>query len=391
MYLKKAQYEKPCLYEIPHDQSDPANKLIPDREEILTLEEESGLKLNKDLMKPYDYIMENNYFKLIYSLLTKIHKGTWEGGPIYHCCAILSIINILGTVRFGNDQFAPIVGYGDLVQGNITINRVYYVEEPSTPTNVHAEENNDDQAEFTNPFCTSVQEVAESSSHNIDNSNMHTFNQPQDSKFRWTKDHPLTQVRGNPSKLVQTRRQLATDPEISMQEYTSSSLTDSKSGNSLKNPMSKRHFFMVPPKKVVSCCTTRRVSFDPDHPEMFYRLWKSLYGLKQALKTEYQLADMFTKALPEDRFQYLVRRIGMRCLTPAELEDSYKDGDGDASFQLESDSLPHAHAQTTKTYYKHQDSRIMKVQELKTNTSAQTLIYKIFIKYKAIRKIVSKL
>ncbi|GJR34292.1 hypothetical protein Tco_1209976 [Tanacetum coccineum] len=29
----------------------------------------------------------------------------------------------------------------------------------------------------------------------------------------------------------------------------------------------------------------------------------------------------------------------------------HKDGDGDASFQLESESLPHAHAQTTKTYY----------------------------------------
>ncbi|GJT80512.1 hypothetical protein Tco_1054854 [Tanacetum coccineum] len=38
------------------------------------------------------------------------------------------------------------------------------------------------------------------------------------------------------------------------------------------------------------------------------------------VRTEYQLADMFTKALPEERFQYLVRRIGMRCLTPAELE-----------------------------------------------------------------------
>nr|GEX45842.1 hypothetical protein [Tanacetum cinerariifolium] len=34
----------------------------------------------------------------------------------------------LCTVRFGNDQFAPILGYGDLVQGNVTINRVYYVE-----------------------------------------------------------------------------------------------------------------------------------------------------------------------------------------------------------------------------------------------------------------------
>ncbi|GJV51722.1 retrovirus-related pol polyprotein from transposon TNT 1-94 [Tanacetum coccineum] len=34
----------------------------------------------------------------------------------------------LGTVKFGNDQIALILGYGDLVQGNITIKRVYYVE-----------------------------------------------------------------------------------------------------------------------------------------------------------------------------------------------------------------------------------------------------------------------
>ncbi|GJY58403.1 hypothetical protein Tco_0458295 [Tanacetum coccineum] len=40
----------------------------------------------------------------------------------------------------------------------------------------------------------------------------------------------------------------------------------------------------------------------------------------------------------------------------------------------ESDSLPHAHAQTTKTYYKHQDSRIKKAQELKTKTSTNSNI-----------------
>ncbi|GJY22592.1 retrovirus-related pol polyprotein from transposon TNT 1-94 [Tanacetum coccineum] len=34
----------------------------------------------------------------------------------------------LGTVHFGNDQFALILGYGDLNQGNIMIKRVYYVE-----------------------------------------------------------------------------------------------------------------------------------------------------------------------------------------------------------------------------------------------------------------------
>nr|GEZ08912.1 retrovirus-related Pol polyprotein from transposon TNT 1-94 [Tanacetum cinerariifolium] len=38
------------------------------------------------------------------------------------------------------------------------------------------------------------------------------------------------------------------------------------------------------------------------------------------VRTEYKLADLFTKALPEDRFKYLVRRLGMICLTPKELE-----------------------------------------------------------------------
>ncbi|GKA76972.1 hypothetical protein Tco_0783433 [Tanacetum coccineum] len=38
------------------------------------------------------------------------------------------------------------------------------------------------------------------------------------------------------------------------------------------------------------------------------------------VRIEYQLADLFTKALSEERFKYLVRRLGMRCLTPDELE-----------------------------------------------------------------------
>ncbi|GJS21610.1 hypothetical protein Tco_0450242 [Tanacetum coccineum] len=34
----------------------------------------------------------------------------------------------LGRVKFGNDQIEPILGYGDLVQGKVTIKRVYYIE-----------------------------------------------------------------------------------------------------------------------------------------------------------------------------------------------------------------------------------------------------------------------
>nr|GEY37430.1 integrase, catalytic region, zinc finger, CCHC-type, peptidase aspartic, catalytic [Tanacetum cinerariifolium] len=103
----------------------------------------------------------------------------------------------------------------------------------STHTNVHAEENNNNQAEegeqlqdneFTNPFCAPIQEEAESPSHNIGNSNVPTFNQPQISEYRWTKDQPLEQVRGNPSRPVQTRRHLAIDPEMYMYALTMSTV-----------------------------------------------------------------------------------------------------------------------------------------------------------------------
>ncbi|GJU11022.1 hypothetical protein Tco_1133418 [Tanacetum coccineum] len=74
------------------------------------------------------------------------------------------------------------------------------LEEYYNPTHGQAEENNNDQApnasiqedEFINPFCTRVQEIGESSSRNIDNTDVHSF-QPQSHDYRWTIDHPLEQ------------------------------------------------------------------------------------------------------------------------------------------------------------------------------------------------------
>ncbi|GJX72188.1 RNA-directed DNA polymerase, eukaryota [Tanacetum coccineum] len=68
-------------------------------------------------------------------------------------------------------------------QDTLPSTNIHPTTEPSTLTHVNVEENNDDQAEFTNPFCTPVQEAAESSSRNFGNSNMHTFNQPEDSEY----------------------------------------------------------------------------------------------------------------------------------------------------------------------------------------------------------------
>ncbi|GKC55839.1 hypothetical protein Tco_1083437, partial [Tanacetum coccineum] len=63
-YLKKAQSEKPCLYEIPYEKDDLANIFAPDREKTLTLEHESRSKLNKDKVKPYDYTKQNSLYKI---------------------------------------------------------------------------------------------------------------------------------------------------------------------------------------------------------------------------------------------------------------------------------------------------------------------------------------
>nr|GFB24550.1 retrovirus-related Pol polyprotein from transposon TNT 1-94 [Tanacetum cinerariifolium] len=56
-----------------------------------------------------------------------------DSGWMKHMTGNLKVLcnfveKFMGTDHFGNDQFAPVLSYGDLVQGNITLNRVYYVK-----------------------------------------------------------------------------------------------------------------------------------------------------------------------------------------------------------------------------------------------------------------------
>nr|GEY01222.1 retrovirus-related Pol polyprotein from transposon TNT 1-94 [Tanacetum cinerariifolium] len=95
---------------------------------------------------------------------------------------------------------------------------------------------------------------------------------------------------------------------------------------------------------------------DPDNPYHVYKLKKALYGLKQAprawskhidirynfikehvengvielyfVNMEYQLADLFTKALGRERIKFLINKLGMRSFTPKTLKQLTDEVDG---------------------------------------------------------------
>ncbi|GJX07089.1 retrovirus-related pol polyprotein from transposon TNT 1-94 [Tanacetum coccineum] len=74
------------------------------------------------------------------------------------------------------------------------------------------------------PYDSLNHEEIESSTTNLEPSNVQNFHQVQPSTHIWTKDHPLDQVIGDPSKPVMTRQRLHTDSEVCMYALTVSTI-----------------------------------------------------------------------------------------------------------------------------------------------------------------------
>nr|GFB03466.1 hypothetical protein [Tanacetum cinerariifolium] len=90
---------------------------------------------------------------------------------------------------------------------------------------------------FVNPFAnSSTSTAASSSSQNVDPSNMHTFYQPYPYEFQWTKDHPLEQVIGEPSRPVLTRNQLRSNGDMCMYALSVSTMEPKNVKESMTDP-----------------------------------------------------------------------------------------------------------------------------------------------------------
>ncbi|GKE96357.1 hypothetical protein Tco_1581212, partial [Tanacetum coccineum] len=154
------------------------------------------------------------------------------------------------------------------------------------------------------PYNTSSHEEIESSTADLESSNVQNFHQVQPSTYIWTKDHPLDHVISDLSKLIMTHQKLQTDSEVCMYALTVNTIEP----NNIKEDKADHKG-----KNIIA----------------LKWLWKNKCDAKNTMEiyfvgTEYQLADLFTKALPKERFEYLVHRIGMRCMTPTQLESLTK-------------------------------------------------------------------
>ncbi|GJZ88772.1 retrovirus-related pol polyprotein from transposon TNT 1-94 [Tanacetum coccineum] len=129
------------------------------------------------------------------------------------------IEKFMGTVRFRNDTFAAIIGYeeydysikedldnlsGLLFEEYIGGDRL--MNQPAIV--VHFDGN----SQFVSYNPPSREEI-ESSTMALESSNVQKFHQVQPSTHIWTKDHPLNQVIGDPSKPVMNSPMANTDSE----------------------------------------------------------------------------------------------------------------------------------------------------------------------------------
>ncbi|GJU99114.1 hypothetical protein Tco_1328385 [Tanacetum coccineum] len=206
--------------------------------------------------------------------------------------------------------------------------------EPSTPSNVHAEENNDHQAEFTNPFCILAKYTLEIlKKHGMENGQR--IGTPMATKPKLDADLSGEHVdqADDRSKIGSLMYLTSSGPDIVQ-------ALDVKEERLYCNVIRKGWRRRPLSEVVLMYCGWRT-------PVPSTSILGDLSSKNRSYALSWKPCQGDSLNLPDHRI--------------------HKDGDGDASFQLKLDSLPRAYAQTTKTCYKHQDSRIHeKLKDLKT-------------------------
>ncbi|GJV77607.1 hypothetical protein Tco_1509191 [Tanacetum coccineum] len=113
MYLKKAQFEKPCLYKVPYDKDHLANIFAPNCDETLILKAESRSKLDKDLSRQAFHIVKHNInFQTIIEMDWESRLGHRMDKPITHEITVLVkdlLMPLVENTRVNASEFEKVL------------------------------------------------------------------------------------------------------------------------------------------------------------------------------------------------------------------------------------------------------------------------------------------
>nr|GFA64399.1 Gag-Pol polyprotein [Tanacetum cinerariifolium] len=175
-------------------------------------------------LKPYvsAVILEKIIIDLEDEVIVQIYLWIIDSGCSKHMMGNHALLTnfmekFLGTVRFGNNDFAVIAGYGDVESSSSSLNDD--VQQSSKEVGVPSS----NTLSVSNNMVPNVDEA--STSHNMfnkrledayfdastlfhDPSNVHIFYQRYPHEKKWTKDHPLQKIIGGPKSSVCTRGQV---------------------------------------------------------------------------------------------------------------------------------------------------------------------------------------
>ncbi|GKC76432.1 retrovirus-related pol polyprotein from transposon TNT 1-94 [Tanacetum coccineum] len=168
-----------------------------------------------------------------------------------------------------------------------------------------------DNDSFINVFALEPSSEV-SSSEDVSSAESTHVTQPHYHLGKWSKDHPLENVIGNPSRSVSTRKQLATDALWCLYnsiEAIRIFIANAASKNMIIYQMDVKTAFLNDELKEEVYVSQPKGFIDPDHPTHFYHLKKALYGLKHAPRAWYNtlsrfiLDNKFSKGVVDPTYQ----------------------------------------------------------------------------------------
>nr|GEU36163.1 hypothetical protein [Tanacetum cinerariifolium] len=351
--------------------------LVPNREETLTLKKEIQSKLNKDLVRPYNYTKLNSLYEIFKPASQEYHKQLAHANEVRKKMWILKFKpNIFKSIGFL--PVSKSINKSRQAYNVMTNNINHFRELVDQAWEKHSHNH------FRAPTSLDMEVLIKTclmplaiKTQNDSFTFVHEFKQEMHANLKYVES-----LENEIDELEYDKAEISNMYDIILQECVSNDVMCSYL-HSLSDLDAHSELQCLYLHKVKECeCLAQKLLKQTESAGLKW------IPIRKPVKTRYNTNDSASQLGKKTHNPKIIICANSSSLSAGSNTLSWKPCQG-GSFKLnlpnhrykgqccslipaESDSLPHANAQTTKTYYKHQDSRLKKAQEIKTKTSANS-------------------